>query len=232
MRAESARRNLPVIPRRQDMQTSSLTHRELLSDLQRLRREMKKIEAELDATRVKEANARHLATHDMLTGIPNQRYFRGRLEQLLHPGPLPPPVLALLYIDLNGFKAINDTLGHAMGDQLLRAAAQRLKHAIRKDDIICRLGGDEFGCLLVGIEDRRQIVRVATKAVRALGAPLRLGKLQCPISASIGIARSPTDHATPEGLMQRADTAMYFAKKQRIAYAFCSDVRATLAKQT
>jgi len=193
MRAESVVHSLPVGLRGREFRSHRAKMRDLLDEMNALRVAMKKVEAELAATRYKEAVSRHLATHDMLTGLPNRRFFQGCLEQILHPGPLPPPKLALLYIDLNEFKAVNDSLGHVMGDRLLKIAANRLKHSIRKDDMLFRLGGDEFGCLLNGMDDRREVTRVASKAFKVLGAPLRLGNARRTISASIGIALSPAD---------------------------------------
>jgi len=220
MRAESVVHSLPVGLRGREFRSHRAKMRDLLDEMNALRVAMKKVEAELAATRYKEAVSRHLATHDMLTGLPNRRFFQGCLEQILHPGPLPPPKLALLYIDLNEFKAVNDSLGHVMGDRLLKIAANRLKHSIRKDDMLFRLGGDEFGCLLNGMDDRREVTRVASKAFKVLGAPLRLGNARRTISASIGIALSPADATTPSLLVQHADAAMYFAKKHRTPFTF------------
>ena len=197
MRAESVGHPPPIGTHDRDDHIDRERLHGLMDELHALRLAMKKVEVELAATRSKEAAARHLATHDVLTGLPNQRFFQGRLEQLLHPGPFPPPRLALLYIDLNGFKAVNETLGHALGDRLLKIAATRLKHSVRRDDMIFRLGGDEFGCLLCGMDDRREVTRVAAKAIKVLGAPLTLGNARLKISASIGIALSPTDATTP-----------------------------------
>jgi GGDEF domain-containing protein len=109
--------------------------------------------------------------------------------------------LAVFYIDLNGFKSVNDAHGHHTGDQLLQIVAARLKNSMRAEDMVCRLGGDEFGCLLSGLPKRRQVSQVA--------AP-----------PSIGIALAPGDGATSEDLLCRADAARYHAKQYRAGHAF------------
>lgn len=212
MRSESPGRSLQGA-------AASMLHR-AEAELRSLRQAMNRIESELAGTRIRESEARHLAMHDALTGLPNLRLFRQRLEEALGHGVLPPRPLALLYIDLNGFKAVNDTCGHAAGDQLLKIVAGRLRHSMRAEDLVCRLGGDEFACLLVGLADRRQISRVAIKVFRVLGEPMRVGDTRLTISAGIGIALSPAHGTTADSLVQYADTAMYHAKKGQARYVF------------
>jgi diguanylate cyclase (GGDEF)-like protein len=198
--------------------SEQLTH--VVGELQALRDAMARVEQELADTRVREAEARRLAMHDELTGLPHKRYFRQRLERALAPGGPSTEVLAVLYIDLNGFKDINDSHGHAIGDRVLQIMADRLSHSMRAEDMVCRLGGDEFACLLCDIPDRRRISRVATKICAVLGAPVLLGNLRLSLSAAIGIALSPADGSAVEILMDHADEAMYRAKRCLTRYTF------------
>ena len=157
--------------------------------------------------------------HDELTGLPNKRYFLQRLEMALQQ-PSAGGGLAILFVDLNGFKAINDTHGHAMGDRYLKVIADRLNHSMRAEDMVCRLGGDEFVCLVSGIVDRRRISRIATKICAVIAAPASIGTERMNTSASIGIALSPADGTTVETLIGHADSAMYRAKQCVTRYTF------------
>ena len=175
---------------------------------------------ELADTQVREMRARHLAMHDPLTALPNRRYFRQRLDLALSSANFPQQAVAVLYIDLNGFKSVNDAHGHHTGDQLLQIVAARLKNSMRAEDMVCRLGGDEFGCLLTGLPNRRQVSQVAAKVFDIISAPLRIGGLNIAAPPSIGIALAPGDGATSEDLLRRADAAMYHAKQYRAGHAF------------
>ena len=130
------------------------------------------------------------------------------------------PSLALLYLDLDGFKPINEHHGRAVGDSLLRIVAARLARAIRAGDCVGRMGGDEFACLLGGIDDRQQLSHLACKLFDAVSAPLQVGTLQLTLRPSIGIAICPADGATADTLLKRADAAMYRAKRSQSGYAF------------
>ena len=130
------------------------------------------------------------------------------------------PSLALLYLDLDGFKPINDQHGRAVGDNMLRIVAARLARAVRAGDFVGRMGGDEFACLLGGIDDRQQLSHLACKLFDAVSAPLQVGTLQLTLRPSIGIAICPTDGGTADTLLQRADAAMYRAKRAQSGYAF------------
>jgi len=177
-------------------------------------------QAELRGTRASERQARHLSLHDSLTLLPNRSYFRERLEHaLLHLSPTE-PMLALLYLDLDGFKAINDSHGHEVGDELLRIMATRLNHLVRSEDMVSRLGGDEFACLLAGAADRPQLAHLATKLYDAVAAPLRIGVLRLSVRASIGIAIFPQDGEDAVALLKSANLAMYCAKREQTRYAF------------
>ena len=155
---------------------------------------------------------RHLAHHDMLTGLPNRRLLADRLEQAVALARRSGNRVALMLMDLDDFKGINDTRGHSTGDQVLVTVAQRLRAAVRESDTVARLGGDEFVVLLQDAGRHRDAARVATKIIEALREPLQIGTLQFRVGASIGIALFP-DHAdNPEHLLQQADISMYAAK--------------------
>ena len=156
----------------------------------------------------------HQANFDFLTGLPNRRMFHDRLEQELkkaHRVGLP---LALMFIDLDRFKEINDTLGHDMGDALLKEASQRLTSCVRDTDTISRLGGDEFTVILGELDDLSSVDRIAQNVLRKLAESFRLGDEVAYISASIGITLYPEDATTVDALLKNADQAMYAAKNQ------------------
>jgi diguanylate cyclase (GGDEF)-like protein len=176
--------------------------------------------AELVGTQDGERRARHLSLHDGLTSLPNRSFFHERLDRALAHLEPERPALAVLYLDLDGFKPINDAHGHDAGDELLRIVAVRLSRAVRAEDVVGRLGGDEFACLLVGLLNREQLSQLACKLFDAVSAPLTIGQLKLSVCPSIGIAMCPTDGATAEALLKSADAAMYSAKRHRTGYAF------------
>ena len=176
--------------------------------------------AELANTRDVERRQRHRAQHDALTTLPNRSHFRSLLRNALVKSEPQGPSLALLYLDLDSFKPINDQHGHDVGDRLLRIVAMRLMRAIRAGDCVGRIGGDEFVCLLDGIEDRQQLSHLACKLFDAVSAPLQIGKMRLTVRPSIGIAVCPTDGGTADTLLRRADAAMYRAKRAQSGYAF------------
>jgi diguanylate cyclase len=177
-------------------------------------------EAELASTRAGERRAHHRARHDDLTSLPNRSYFRERLDDSLAAGERRRPALAVLYLDLDGFKPINDTHGHATGDALLRIVASRLARSVRAEDMVCRLGGDEFACLLSDELNRERLGHLARQLFDAVSAPLQLGALKLSVRPSIGIAVCPTDGATTDALLKCADAAMYRAKRHQSGHAF------------
>ncbi len=164
--------------------------------------------------------ASHRALHDGLTTLPNRDCFRQRLElELAQPG-CAASGLAVLYLDLDGLKLINDGHGHAVGDELLRIVAARLARSVRAQDMVCRLGGDEFACLLGNVFNRDQLSHLACKLFDAVSAPLKIGDLELTVRPSIGIAVCPTDGNNSDALLRHADSAMYRAKRQQLGYAF------------
>ncbi len=164
---------------------------------------------ELHASRRK---LEHLATHDALTGLPNRVLFRDRLEQALARARREGRGGGLLFIDLDRFKGVNDTLGHAAGDRLLAEAAQRLAALVRDTDTLARLGGDEFILLVEGVEERAFLEEIGGKLQSAFDRPFLIRGRPCRISASIGIGLFPRDGEQADQLLQRADAAMYAAK--------------------
>lgn len=168
-----------------------------------------------DITQHQELRAKllHLAYYDVLTDLPNRQLFMDRLEQSIAHSRRTKNGFSLLFIDLDHFKDINDTLGHRFGDQLLIAVAERLQSVVRKSDTVSRHGGDEFTVLLPGISQPEDIVETAEKILAALSAPLVLEGKNLFIAASIGLSRYPDDGEDGETLLMNADAAMYRAKE-------------------
>ena len=176
---------------------------------------------ELAGSRDGERRARHLALHDNLTALPNGGYFREQLDQALVNAVLYKKSLAVLYLDLDGFKPINDAHGHHAGDELLRIVAARLTRSVRAEDVVSRLGGDEFACLLTDLpRQREKLERLARKVFDAVSAPLQIDGLKLAVRASIGIAVCPDDGVTADALLRNADAAMYRAKRLEGGFAF------------
>jgi diguanylate cyclase (GGDEF)-like protein len=150
--------------------------------------------------------------HDDLTGLPNRLLFSERLSQEIAAARRDARSLALLYVDLDHFKRVNDSLGHTAGDELLGQSAQRMRVCLRESDTLARLGGDEFAIILPNISGPRSATTVAENIVQALSDPFVVGQQEAYINASIGIAVCPTDGTDSETLLKKADTAMYRAK--------------------
>lgn len=169
-----------------------------------------------DITEKKLAEERieYLATHDGLTGLPNRVMFSQLLSLTIESARRHERHIAVLFVDLDRFKVINDTLGHDAGDELLREIAARLKQTLRASDIVGRLGGDEFVVLLPEVRDTRQAAAVARKILAATMKPITLLGQECRVTASVGIAMYPADADDEQSLMKNADIAMYLAKEQ------------------
>lgn len=168
-----------------------------------------------------EVKLNYLARYDSLTGVPNRQYLRDQLERATARAARSGKKLALLLLDLDRFKMVNDTLGHELGDVLLRSVVQRLKACLRDDDLLARLGGDEFAILFEGVDDLGAVETVAAKIVNGFQQPFHVGGRQVSVTASAGISVCPTDSADPSALLNSADIAMYQAKEQgRNTYEF------------
>lgn len=159
-----------------------------------------------------ESRIMHLAHHDALTDLPNRILLEDRINQAIAHAQRARQLAAVIFIDLDKFKDINDSLGHASGDQLLQQAAERLRHCVREDDTVARLGGDEFVMCLYGLTDRMAALPVAEKVLHAMAAGFHIAGRELTISASIGISVYPTNGLTAGELLHTADAAMYFAK--------------------
>jgi diguanylate cyclase (GGDEF)-like protein/PAS domain S-box-containing protein len=167
---------------------------------------------DISAERASEEKLHHMAHHDSLTGLPNRLSLAGRIDQALAQARRDNGRVALLFIDLDRFKSVNDTLGHHIGDLLLIEVAQRLLGSVRDSDVVSRLGGDEFVIMLTGIEHTTAIATVAEKIVDTVGAPYVIDGHDLYTSPSIGISIFPTDGDNSVALLKNADAAMYHAK--------------------
>ena len=153
-----------------------------------------------------------MAHYDSLTGLPNRRYFLDRLRESLEQARRAREGVALMFVDLDGFKLVNDNLGHGAGDQLLREVAERIRVCVRESDMVARMGGDEFTVILPHVHNSDSPVVVARKMLQKIYEPVKLEQKEFFISSSIGIAVFPDDAQDVEGLLQSADTALYKAK--------------------
>jgi diguanylate cyclase (GGDEF)-like protein/PAS domain S-box-containing protein len=171
------------------------------------------ITREINEMRQTEAALQHLVTHDTLTDLPNRFLMVDRLNQLLFRARRSSAVFAVLFLDIDGFKDVNDSYGHEFGDLLLRAFAQRLAKSVRQSDTVARIGGDEFVIIL----DPAQQIRadtVALKVLHLLAKPLTLERHRIEVTVSIGISFYPENGADTETLLRAADYAMYLAKRE------------------
>ncbi|MCA1683068.1 MAG: EAL domain-containing protein, partial [Actinobacteria bacterium] len=165
------------------------------------------------------------ALHDDLTGLPNRLLLSDRTTRALEEAGRTGVVTAVLLIDLDHFKEINDTLGHYVGDQLIQSVGNRLRDAMREGDTVARLGGDEFAVLACDLDDRDDAEQVARRLVAALTSPFTIDGVRLDVQASVGIALAPDHGDDGSTLMQRADVALYAAKEHRGTYAFYSPDR-------
>ncbi|MDN3641032.1 EAL domain-containing protein [Simiduia curdlanivorans] len=177
-----------------------------------LRNALTRLEHENEKFRVSEAKASYLAQYDSLTGLPNRALCENRFNLALHTLQRRGGICALLFIDLDNFKTINDSLGHSVGDAVLKTIADRITDNIRASDTACRFGGDEFIVILTDLQDATQAERISTKLLKALSKPLELEQHFIDTSASIGIVLAPQDGDSFDAYCKNADIAMYQAK--------------------
>jgi diguanylate cyclase (GGDEF)-like protein len=160
-----------------------------------------------------EARIHHMAHHDPLTGLPNRALFWAQFSRTLHEAQRERRKVTVAYIDLDNFKTINDTLGHAAGDEVLRSLAVRMGNCIRASDLLVRLGGDEFAIVFSNPgHDELGVIRRLQQLRAAVAEPLEIEGQNLVATCSMGVAFFPQDGATPEALLARADKAMYEAK--------------------
>lgn len=204
-----------------------MTKEELEEALVLLNSTYKKLEEELIGAREKnremihlmneqketEEKLAYLAYHDSLTGLPNRRLLIDRLDMAFAHAKRHQMTMALMFLDLDRFKMINDMLGHDVGDKVLVEVSARIKKSLREEDTVARLGGDEFVLLLPHIEQPEGIGKVAERICRILSQPIVVGTGEFHVTASIGIALFPQDGKDIDSLLKSADTALYKAKE-------------------
>jgi diguanylate cyclase (GGDEF)-like protein/PAS domain S-box-containing protein len=177
-----------------------------------------------------QARLHYLAHHDPLTGLPNRAAFLAQLEHLMVAARAAGTQLALLFIDLDHFERVNDSVGHTAGDALLKTVARRIGDQVRSTDRLARFGGDEFMVLLPGVRDPADVIHVANKLLTAVSAPLSIEGRPISVTPSLGIALYPRDGGTPDVLIKHADAAMHVAKSRgRATYAIFEPRVATAA---
>lgn len=189
-----------------------ILHFRIESDLVDHRLRIRGTAQDVTLARAAEAHIAYLAHFDVLTGLPNRTQWNERVQSELSAAERYKDSAAILFIDLDQFKAVNDSLGHTVGDQLLKAAAQRLTNCLRKHDFLARLGGDEFVILLPRLLHKNDAAQVARKLIEVLRPPVVLEEHELTVSASIGIATYPDDGTDADTLLKHADMAMYSAK--------------------
>lgn len=200
---------------------------EKLSEVnQSLEKEVKErhlLEHELAKVMEQQKEALHTSLHDALTGLPNRVLFNDRLEHGMAQANRHGWTLAVMFMDLDKFKAINDAYGHNAGDAVLLTIAKRLKETTRTDDTVSRHGGDEFLYLLLEIKEDQDAAIVAKKIIEAVQVPCDVSVGELTVNTSIGISIYPRDGTTAEALIKSADAAMYRAKQSKSGYSFSSN---------
>jgi len=187
--------------------------------------ELADAQAELSDSQVQEKRARHLALHDFVTGLPNRTLLNDRLNTALEQAKRHKWRVAVMFVDLNKFKVINDSYGHAAGDKVLRIVSDRLRTSVRGADTVGRQGGDEFLCLLTEVKDDTDVANAAAKLIENIGQPIEFDGLTLSVKPSIGIALYPEDGKSANDLLKNADEAMYKAKQSDRGYWFYAPYR-------
>ena len=184
------------------------------------RKALARTESSLADSQEEERRSRLLALHDAATGLPNRNLFDDRLDQAISLAERNHWALAVMFLDLDRFKRINDEHGHAAGDFVLKEVAYRLLQNARDEDTVCRNGGDEFLYLLVNPQGKENVERIAGNILTNIARPMTVDGLELTVGVSIGIALFPEGAATGAELIARADAAMYSAKRNRLGYGY------------
>jgi diguanylate cyclase (GGDEF)-like protein len=208
-----AKKNLQLQMQKEEL--AALNRDMQVQQMEDLKRINAALQAEIVERRQAEQRAHELATKDPLTGLLNRRSITERLEHAISRASRHGERLALLFLDMDRFKAINDTLGHDAGDELLRQVSDRIAHAVRGSDMVARLGGDEFVVLMEGLPSYASAAEVAKKIVKANELPFMIESQNIKTSVSVGISLYPQDGNSVHSLMRSADLAMYHAKQER-----------------
>lgn len=186
------------------------------------------LENSRELLRQSEAKYRDLALHDTVTGLPNRILFQERLTSAIGYAKKSNSIIALLYVDLDRFKPGNDSWGHEAGDMVLRKIAERLRTCIRGEDMVARIGGDEFAVLMENLVILDDVRALAERILAMIAEPISLDVGSCVLGASIGISCYPMDGVDVNTLLQKADTAMYSIKKSgRKSYCFFGELEST-----
>ena len=172
---------------------------------------------EINELKKAELDLHYLATHDMLTKLPNRYLFQDRLEQTISRANREKKMFAVLYVDLDGFKEINDIHGHDMGDALLKLVSERMTASLRKSDTVARMGGDEFVAILDNVHTIEDALETGKKLQKKLEQPHKMLQAAVAVTASIGISVFPLHGKSASTLLKAADHAMYSAKQQKNA---------------
>jgi diguanylate cyclase (GGDEF)-like protein len=176
------------------------------------------------AGNVTDGGVEHMALHDALTGLPNRILLLDRMRQTLARAKRHKDFVAVVFVDLDGFKPINDTHGHKCGDEVLRVTATRLLEAVRSDDTAARIGGDEFVMILGELRNGLHAGLMGNRVIKSITQPIPWQDRTVNVSASLGISVAPTDGTDPEELLKKADDAMYVAKKSgKNGYSFYNE---------
>ena len=182
--------------------------------------ELADTQAELSNSQIEGRRARHLALHDFVTGLPNRTLLNDRLNTALALAKRHSWLLAVMFIDLDKFKNINDTHGHGAGDKVIKIVSDRLQASVRGADTVGRQGGDEFVYLMVEVKNEDDVANAARTLIEHIAQPCEFDGLSLSVEPSIGIALYPKDGSTANDLLKNADLAMYAAKQNKTRYSF------------
>ena len=213
----------------EDLATVNDALAEEIDERNHLQHQLSESAAALSQSRVQERKSRHLALHDALTGLSNLTLFKDRLRNGLAQARRHQWRLAVMFLDLDEFKRINDTHGHDVGDRVLRMVAQRLKALVRGGDTVSRRSGDEFLFLMLEAKDENTAANLAAKIIDCVAEPCEIEGIMLTVSPSIGIALYPEDGQSEQELLKNADVAMYAAKQQKSGCALHSQIASSEA---